>query len=489
MSSSKWFSVDKEGLAKVLGRKGKEFAVLELIQNAWDAVGVTEVSVRIEPVRGVAGRALLEVTDDSPEGFADLTHAYTLFAESAKKGDPLKRGRFNLGEKLVLAISDTVQIATTTGTLIFDARGRTERRVTREKGSQVTCRLRMNAKEVAQTIEWTRKLIPPASIRTTVNGETLPARQPIAVIPARLKTEKTNAAGYLCRVERKTEIRIYEVAAGETATLYEMGIPVMETGDRWHCDVAQKIPLTIDREAVAPSFLRDVRLAVFNHLHQKLSPEDMNNAWVEEVIGETDCESEAVQTYLERKFTAKRVAFDPSDPEANKLAVSKGYVVVTGNMMSGGAWKNAKSAGAILPAGQVTPSPKPYSPDGRPLNLIRELTHGMKQVEAYARFLAREILKAEISVTFASEPQWPYLATYGPGRLVFNVGRLGRQWFDLPGNRRAIHRLLIHEFGHHFSTDHLSEEYHEALCRIGAELAELDAQHWDAKREKLPDQK
>lgn len=74
------------------------------------------MSVRIEPVRGVAGRALLEVTDDSPEGFADLTHAYTLFAESAKKGDPLKRGPFNLGEKLVLAISDTVQIATTTGT-------------------------------------------------------------------------------------------------------------------------------------------------------------------------------------------------------------------------------------------------------------------------------------------------------------------------------------------------------------------------------------
>jgi hypothetical protein len=49
---------------------------------------VTEVCVRIEPVRGVAGRVLLEVTDDSPEGFADLTHAYTLFLESAKKGDP-----------------------------------------------------------------------------------------------------------------------------------------------------------------------------------------------------------------------------------------------------------------------------------------------------------------------------------------------------------------------------------------------------------------
>jgi 3-(3-hydroxy-phenyl)propionate hydroxylase len=32
---------------------------------------------------------------------SDLTHAFTLFAESAKKGDAEKRGRFNLGEKLV----------------------------------------------------------------------------------------------------------------------------------------------------------------------------------------------------------------------------------------------------------------------------------------------------------------------------------------------------------------------------------------------------
>jgi hypothetical protein len=31
-------------------------------------------------------------------------------------------------------------------------------------------------------------------------------------------------------------------------------------------------------------------------------------------------------------------------------------------------------------------------------------------------------------------------------------------------------RLLIHEFGHDYSGDHLSSQYHEALCRIGAKL-------------------
>jgi len=34
---------------------------------------------------------------------------------------------------------------------------------------------------------------------------------------------------------------------------------------------------------------------------------------------------------------------------------------------------------------------------------------------------------------------------------------------------------LIHEWGHHYETDHLSSEYHEALCKIGAKLAEVVA--------------
>jgi hypothetical protein len=31
-------------------------------------------------------------------------------------------------------------------------------------------------------------------------------------------------------------------------------------------------------------------------------------------------------------------------------------------------------------------------------------------------------------------------------------------------------QLLIHEFAHEYSADHLSSDYHQALCRIGARL-------------------
>lgn len=466
-----WFTVDKEGLAKVLGRRDKTFAVMELIQNAWDADGVSLVEVTIKPEG--PGKTLLVVEDNSPDGFPDLSHAYTLFKESLKKPDPLKRGRFDAGEKLVLAICDSARICTTKGTLIFDKSGRRKTPHKLDGGSRVTCLLRMTKEEMEQAIGWTRKLLPPPGIATRVNSVVLETRQPVAALAARLQTETANAAGFLRRVERNTEVRLYETRPGETAMLYEMGIPIVETGDKWHYDVAQKIPLTLDREGVAPSFLRDLRLAVFNHMHEEIKAEEINSPWVEQVIAEKDCKPAAVETYLSRRFSEKRVAYDPSDPEANKLAVSKGYVVVTGSMMSSGAWKNSKAAQAILPAGQVTPSPKPYSPDGPPLKVETDVTLEMRKVEQHAVAVAREILQRELAVTFANDPGWPFAATYGTGSLTFNVGRLGRKWFDLENNRVEIEKLLLHEFAHEFASDHLSQEYHEAICSIAAKW--LDA--------------
>ena len=73
-----WFDVDKTGLAKLMAGRPKEFLVYELVQNAWDQ-NVTEVNVTVEPVPGQP-LATVTVTDDDPNGFADLHDAYTLFA-------------------------------------------------------------------------------------------------------------------------------------------------------------------------------------------------------------------------------------------------------------------------------------------------------------------------------------------------------------------------------------------------------------------------
>ncbi len=95
------FDVDRDGLRKLLERRGMQFALYELVQNAWDQ-NVREVRVTFTKPSG-SRIADLVVSDDDPEGFANLADAYTLFAESYKKANPQQRGRFNIGEKLVIA--------------------------------------------------------------------------------------------------------------------------------------------------------------------------------------------------------------------------------------------------------------------------------------------------------------------------------------------------------------------------------------------------
>lgn len=116
-----WFDIDKGGLAKLMARRGKAFILYELIQNAWDQ---RSSIVHVELTKAGERVAVLPVDDDDPEGFADLRHAWTLFAESGKKADPERRGRFNLGEKLVLAVCEEASISSTSGTVMFDAKGR-----------------------------------------------------------------------------------------------------------------------------------------------------------------------------------------------------------------------------------------------------------------------------------------------------------------------------------------------------------------------------
>ena len=67
----------------------------------------------------------------------------------------------------------------------------------------------------------------------------------------------------------------------------------------------------------------------------------------------------------------------------------------------------------------------------------------MQTLVGLAKRLASRLLGTDISVRIAMEPTWPFGATYGPGHLVFNAGRLGRKWFG--GPLADILDLLLHE--------------------------------------------
>ena len=475
-TKSGWFEVDRAGLAKVAGRRNKLFILRELVQNSWDEAS-TQIAVEVHgPVNGSALSTII-VTDDSPEGFADLSHAYTLFAPSRKVTNAEKRGRFNFGEKLVLALCSEARVETTKGTILFD-KGEQRRRSPkkREAGSSFVGKIRLNAEEREALVASARAMLVPAGKRTLVNGLEIFPRKPVAEVAHVLTTEVATDTGALKSEYRGTTLRVYDVLPGEKAHLYEMGIPVVETGDRWHVDVGQKVPLNMERDNVSPSYLRDVRVAVANGTAHLLTVADANAPWARDALADYQCQPETTKTLVRLRFGDNVVVQDPNDPEANAKAAASGYTVVNGSQLSSDEWARVRDAKAMLPAGQVFPTPRPFEEGGRQLVMIeRDLwTPAMARFEMLAKDIAAHLLGHGVEVAIACDPGWPPEGCYSRSskRVIVNAARHPDGWFDDLASESML-EFLIHELAHAVESNHLSERYYDALTRFGAKTARL----------------
>jgi len=472
--------VDRKGLARKLANRPKAFIIYELLQNAWDEDGVTKVKVTAEMLPGKAV-CVITVEDDSPEGFQDLTSVYTMFKDSKKAPDPTKRGRFEMGEKLVLATALRAQVCSTKGTIIFDGDERKHSRMKLDKGTAFEGEFRMTRDEFTAVIEAVQMLAVPEHIETFFNGEKLVPRVVEKTFETTLQTVKADEEGRLSTTQRKTEVRVYGLRDGEVGYIFEMGIPVVPTGDPWHYDVQQRVPVNWERDNVPPAFLRTLRVEVLNAMHTRMTPEMAAQPWVTDALDDKRCSSDAVTSVVHDRFGEKAVIYDPSDAEGTKIAVSQGYTVIPGGAFSKEAWRNIRAAEVVLPAGQVTPSPKPYDPEGNPEKVIPrgEWTPFMHRRAEFAMDLFTKLTSDQCFVVIVNEPQVSWLANFGPtgsplgSRLCLNFGRLGRDWFSLPNRDEKVLDLLLHEYVHHTVRDHLSHEMHETATKLGARLANL----------------
>src|SRR4029077_1557652 len=142
--------------------------------------------------------------------------------------------------------------------------------------------------------------------------------------------------------------------------------------------------------------------------------EDSTAGWCKLAGADDRCSDKAIKHLIRQRCGEKVASPDPSDVEAMKTFQSQGGVIVAG--LSKGEWNNVKRAGAVLPAGQICPTAKPYSldPNAKPTEVIPEenWTEGMKNMAAYARFLATELMAVSISVSVVRTKN-KFLAGYG----------------------------------------------------------------------------
>ena len=474
MSNTKWFDVDKEGLSKLLERQDKSHVIFELVQNAWDEDSKT-VRVTLKTA-GVRGRSILIVEDDNPDGFKDIRHAYTLFAESGKKNDSGKRGRFNLGEKLVLALCTEAEICTVGTTVKFKEDGDREIVANNcESGSIFMATIKMTKGEREECIASFQKLMAQPGIDTYINEELLQPKEPLRTTQAVLPTIAADDDGRIFETARKTDILIHEVQSDQGAYLYEMGIPVVQIEGKFSVDIHQKVPMNMNRDNVKPAYMRKLNTVVMNATYDLLDSDDINDSWVKDATEHKDIDRDATMAFLDMKFGESRAKFDPSDLEANKIAQSESIFVIGGRALSKAQWQNVNTHAPIQPSGQITPSAKAWD-DAENMDFmdVKLWSDGMKSISVFCEQFALRLMGVDIDLQFVNESTSSTIASYSRNAklLIFNVGRLGYRWFDEPKLEDVVD-LVIHEFGHEYESDHLSSDYYKALTRLAGKSTKI----------------
>jgi hypothetical protein len=413
----------------------------------------------------VSGKSNLIVVDDSPEGFRDLTDSFVMFKNSYKKAEPEKRGAFNCGEKFVLALCDEAMITSTSGRVSFSAAGRQRSRTKRLVGTEFHAILRLTIAEWQEMGRAAAKLIPP--VATWFNDELIPTRSEVHQWGATLQTVKADGEGNLRPTSRQTTITLYNVLEGETAMLYEMGIPVVEIDCKYHVSIGQKVPLNVDRDNVVPSYLKTVLCEVLNHADHDLTPEDANSPWVRTAAADPRCAPAAITKVLDLRFGEKRVSFDMNDVGSNHEAASQDWIVIPGGSMSAGEWENARKANAVVPAGQRFPT----NHEGKVPDKVYDRSEWTAEMLAYAVFVERvspALVDRKVTLRYIEDRQMvcgQFFETY----FMVNLAKHN------PANWQANIELALHELSHSVvkSNAHLCHEFYDTVGKLGAKLAIL----------------
>jgi len=476
-----WFTADKKGLADItmraIEKRGPGILVAELFQNSMDA-NATRIHIQI--LWSADDRSVKLKCTDNGDGFQNLEHAWTMFAPSLKKDDATKAGRFNVGEKFVLSIATEAAISTTCGTVSFDRDGRSKSRNKIPDGTAVIVWLKLKKENIQLMLDFCDTLLVPDGIELKVNGYRIANRQCGRSFDATLPTE---IGDELRKTQRKTVVELHDVKDGETAMLYELGIPVVETGDKYHVNVMQKIPLNVDRDNVTPSYLRLIRVHVLNATYDEIDENDVSTTWVQEAASDSRSVVDATQAVLNVQYGADALVENPFDQEANAKAVADGRTLIPCRALPKGLKNNLYERGQVQTSSAVFSNKTLVNATRIILN---DWTERMNVINEMVDFITRNAIAEEVKVyvQMINSPDASTVADFdsrGP-TMRFNMAHPA-----MPNTFVDMVDLIIHELGHYYESNHLSEKYYNALSKIGARLAMIATDRRSEKFEELED--
>ena len=476
------FAVASAGMSQLHSGRRPDHLIKELVQNAFDENPKTcRVTVHSTP-DGV----LVTVSDDGP-GFSDIANAYTLMADTPKRLNPEKRGRFNLGDKEVISVSTWSKIETVGWTVTFPQEGGRQVTPNRKKnGTTVTALMPWDQAQADDLSDRLAAIRPPENTVYRINGKRVHRPIEMESIRAPLPTVVQAAPSQPLRNSvRQTQIHIISPGNSQESILYEIGIPIQPITTPYHIDVLQKVPMPPNRDTVSDAYLKQLYTIVLNAMHTHMRTEEFGQAWVKTAIENSKVLPEAVKKTINERYGPKVVTWS-SDTDANMNALDNGYQVLHPKTISKPELDNMRTLGGMPGAKELfgrDPSPGPDV----------DVT-GDKVKEQFAQWVVELGLIAGKSVTtnFVNNPKTRMLASCTANSdnpvMTFNIAQLGDNFFAARGQHQL--HLIIHELAHAFNNSRMSHgpKWGEACAHVGAVLSKtsLDLPDRASQQTELP---
>ena len=475
MTSPERLAVSTQGMRELHAGRAPWSLAKELIQNSWDeSPEATVCTVEVKPlVKGRKedrSRTVITVTDDGP-GFADIRDAYTLMGSTPKRGDPAKRGRFNVGEKEIISVATEATIATVGRTVVFPASGGREvKRNRRKRGTEVTVVMPWSVSKRQELVDMLRRFRP-TDCRLVVNGDEVPRREPVVSRRATLATVLQGGPGEPIRpTNRQTVLDILEPLDGER-WLYEMGIPIQPIDLAYDVDVQQKVPMPPNRDTVNKTYLRDISAEVLNATHHLLDGDDFADSWVRTAIEDERIEAPAVKTTVEKRY-GDRVAMWSSYRDANMRAAEGGYEVLHPRSMSPEERTHMRELGGLRSTNELFGNgemvvPEPVQPNAAQSGFALWVA-GLASLCGLEATVALIRAKTTVRADCTANSRTP--------TVRFNVYHLSDEWFARCGPDQL--ELVVHELGHAVSDKPMEHgpAWGEACCWIAGRLLDADVE-------------
>ena len=459
------FEVNTAGMRQLHADRQPEQLIKELVQNAFDEQ-TTRCTIRVD----ARDDGTLVTVEDDGGGFNDITDAFTLMADTPKRMDPEKRGRFNLGDKEVISVSIWAQLQTVGWTVTFPPEGGRELRPNRRtQGTKVTALMPWDQQQADRLAHRLTLIRPPEHIRYQVNGETVSHRPPIAVHRAVLPSVLQAQPGEPIRPTRRmTQIDILK-PTGEKGWIHEMGIPIQEMMDfPFDVDIMQKVPMPPNRDTVAESYLKTLYAEVLNAVHDQMPPENYADTWVRTAIESPRITPQAVRATINNRYGDKVVTWS-SETESNVKALDDGYLVINTRSMSQPERTNLRELGGLRSSSELFPKDPPTTK-------YVDVSSDPDKL-AFAQWVREmgDIAGMEITPLFTHKTDTQLAATCTSNTdnpvMELNLATLDDQFFRERGEAQL--HLVIHELGHAAMQGVMSHgpRWGEGCAHIGARIA------------------